>query len=218
MQVFVIHAVRLVERRASITGQLNAAGIPFEWVTAETGFEEYFASPSPLSPRQVSCSVKHLAALARVAETALILEDDAVLAGAFSIRLGEALAELAREPPLSVAYLDAGDHWYTPRHQLRRNRTLYPAASGRTTNGYLITPEAARARLRWLRQHPMHTPIGHAFNEADAATGVRIWWAEPPLTHQGSFSGRFDSAIHAKRPRWQQAIYFAYRGLVRRAR
>jgi glycosyl transferase family 25 len=227
IDTYVVHARILKDRRRHLESQTKNIAVRLDWIEEadpediDTSLEgRWFAGNHLLSPRQMSCSLKHLAALRMVAtgdrEYALIIEDDAILARDFSSRLEVVAAEFEALGPSTVAYVGAGDNWYVAPSRIKRGQSLYREERSRTTDGYLVTREAARARLDWIAKNRMDKPIGHVFNEVDHATGVAIYWAEPPLLTQGSLTGRFPSAISPKHPRWMQAALFLYKGFVRR--
>jgi glycosyl transferase family 25 len=225
--IYVVHARFLADRQRHIEEQMRKAGLSFTWVTAydpddidEPTEGRWFAPGHGLSKAQMSCSLKHVAALQAVAAAdapfALVVEDDAILVNGFAGRLAAVAAEFAGIG--GVAYIGAGDNWFVGRDRLLPGRLLYPETRSRTTDAYLVTRQAARARLAWIAAEKMGKPIGHVFNDCDPACGIAITWAEPPLVTQGSFNGRFQSAIMRKRPRWAQGILFAYKRVVRRLR
>jgi glycosyl transferase family 25 len=224
LPIYVIHATFMTERRASITEQLQRAGLAFEFVLGndpgafDPEMVQTYISPNSRQPASVrSCFLKHLAAYetirARQQEEALILEDDALLGADFRERLEAVRREARGVPEPRSVQLGAANNRYTPAGELRPGQILYPARKVRATEAYLIGRREAELYLRALAAEPTRYPIDLVLNKLNPRLGIGVFWAEPPLLFQGSMTGRFRSAIeHAprRRNRLYNAVKFSF--------
>lgn len=208
LPVFVVHAKSLTDRVASIESEVASVGLPFSWIDQFDPEEitsdseaQWFSPGHELSRPQMSCALKHIVALQRVSlskETHLILEDDVGFRRGARASLEACLSEFPHGDQ-AVAYVSCGPNRYTPARLLKQGQMLYPAKNSRTTDAYLITPTAARERLKHITYRKIGNPIDHAFSRLDRAIGTKILWAEPPFAYQKSITGEFRSAISSKR-------------------
>jgi glycosyl transferase family 25 len=206
--VYVVHAKSLADRAASIEGQLRRAKFAFEWVTSfdpreiTPEIETQTFAPNRLSPQQKSCALKHVEVFRRIAgrqqDRALVLEDDVLLGQDFAERLESVLGGIGGRDDSYFASIGAGHGMYTNWRKLRPGQEIYEATEVRTTDAYIVSRRAAEVYLGWIAAKLLRQPIDHALNTMNAATGVVVWWVEPPLARQGSLTGRFPSAIAAR--------------------
>jgi GR25 family glycosyltransferase involved in LPS biosynthesis len=227
LPIYVIHATHLTERRAHLEDQLGRLGLAATWITTNdaSGIDpamvaRYSAPAEGMTPKHLSCALKHLDAHERIAssQTSLVIEDDLVFLRDFVSRLEHVLIEFAALPPRSVAYVGRGGSGIVPRAQRRPAKLLYEAGSSRTTDAYLLTPDAAQARLAWFVSNRLTMPIDLAVNLADKATGVGIYWSHPSLAEQGSLSGRFPSTLNKPRAAWLTTLIYRYKRVTRELR
>lgn len=227
LPVYVSHAKFLTDRVPFLEAQLRSIGLNFEWVDVFDPEDlpavvenKFFRPGHGLSHAQMSNCLKHVTALQRVAasgKTSLILEDDIAFASDARQKLEACLSEFPDDEP-AVAYISCGDNWYTPAKLQKPGQSLYSASRCRTTDAYLITGSAARARLDWIEKFRIPTTTGHTFNLTDPECGIRILWAEPPFVVQQSLTGVMRSAISDKRmsrSRWHIAGQFYFKKLTR---
>lgn len=208
--ILVIHSRSLSERAAPLIGELskitNFWGWVFDFEVTEITAEierRWFTPDAPLSMRQKSCAMKHIAALQRVRdmawEEAIIFEDDVLIDDNFGVKLAQVLDEAKRlwSPPF-VIHLGSATNFYVPAAELRPGQMLYRGTRGRNAEAYVIGAKAAALRLDWLQKHKISEPIDLMFSASDAATGIDMIWTEPPLAEQGSLTGRFASSLDPK--------------------
>ena len=211
--ILVLHSRSLSERAAPLIRELskisNVWGWVFDFEVAEITAEierRWFKPDAPLSMRQKSCAMKHIAALQRVRdmtwEKAIIFEDDVLIADNFGVKLALVLDEAKRLWSLPfVIHLGSATNFYVPAPELRPGQMLYRGTRGRNAEAYVIGAKTASLRLDWLEKHKISEPIDLMFNASDAATGIDMIWTEPPLAEQGSLTGRFPSSLDPKRRR-----------------
>jgi glycosyl transferase family 25 len=215
--VYVIHAQFMTERRASISEQLERLGVPFEFILENDpgSFDErmvatYLSPTVRIGMGARSCLLKHFAAYEKIVERrqeeALILEDDALLGPDFVERLDAVRREARTLLPLRSIQLGAANNRYTPARHLRSGQLLYPARRVRATEAYVIGWREAERYINAIAAAPTRYPIDLLMNRLNPALGIMIYWAEPPLSFQGSMTGRFRSAIEHK-ARHRSRIY-----------
>jgi glycosyl transferase family 25 len=169
MQIFVINLEKDTARRASITGQLNVLGFPFELVSGVLGSaltagdlarhyddgKAKWRMARSLLPAEVGCALSHVniyrMMLAHGIPFALILEDDVSLPRELGEILGACAALLDKRRP-EVWLLSPADG----RREVPSERTvgprhvLLPYHRGFYTSSYLLTLSAAKALLAEL--------------------------------------------------------------------
>jgi glycosyl transferase family 25 len=196
LPAYVIHSRALPERAGHIRRELDR-----DEITPEVD-ALYFAPAAPLSIRQKSCALKHVAAMQRICarqqDLALIFEDDAQLVPDFNRRLRAVLAEAERWPRPRILHLGAATNFYTPASHLKSGESVYAGNRVRNMEAYVLGAREAAARLDWIARHPMRDPIDIAFNTGDPAMGIPFLWPEPPLAEQGSLNGAFPSSLASK--------------------
>ncbi len=232
LPAYVIHAKSLPERTEHIRGEMDRAGIAFEWVLDYDADEitpeldrAYFQPEADLTPGQKSCALKHIVAMQRIRDRdqdlALVFEDDALLAPGFAAKLQPVLREAEAWPRPRILHLGAATNFYTPASALKPGRLIYEGNRVRNMEAYVLGAPEAQARLDWLARHPLNEPIDIAFNRGDPAMGIPFLWPDPPLAEQGSLNGVFKSSLNRKdqaklRLRLQFAVQKFRRGKLKR--
>lgn len=221
--VLVINVRSFVERRKFMQAQLERLGLECEFVHEYDACDidpdtdaRHFCGTG-MRPNQKSCSMKHIAAMARMVSRGwrrmLVLEDDAVLSADFLQGLQHALRESNARGTPHVVYLGSGANQYTPRSRRVEGQYLYPNTRGRLTDSYLIGAAEARMRLDWIARNRMDLPIDHAFDGMDAELGIEILWFECPIVEQGSKNGTFSTTLEECRHPLHQTMRFRWKKL-----
>lgn len=224
--IFVIHASIFVERRKLIQAQLDALGLPFEFVldfdipAIPDELKQRLFKASELSPAQQSCALKHWQAhnhiVQRKISRALVLEDDVILSSEFWPALNRLMPEeLALGDP-HVTFLGCGGHYYVPHDQIQRGQLLYPRNQGKFADSYIVSLETAQRRLDWIEARGIPRPIDHLFEQIDRELSTPMFWLEPPVVEQGSHNGTFASSLDKSHPLWFQALQFRWKKMWRR--
>jgi glycosyl transferase family 25 len=221
--ILVINVRSFVERRKFMKAQLSRLGLECEFVheydacdiDSDTDMRHFCGAG--LRPNQKSCSMKHIAAMARMVSRGwrrmLVLEDDAVLSPDFLQGLKRALRESSARRTPHVVYLGSGANQYTPRSRRVEGQSLYPNTRGRLTDSYLIGANEARLRLDWIAANRMDLPIDHAFDAMDTHLGIDILWFENPIVEQGSKNGTFSTTLEPCRHQLHQQLRFRWKKL-----
>lgn len=208
IRFYVLHVKKGYEdRQACIIDQFAQLGLDFEWVLDHDTHEltpavlEACGYHGDLPPEAISCSMKHIAAWARIAagsETGgLVLEDDALFDQKHFENVIEAsLRELDRDwGGRGCICFGNGCAMFVPWTKRKKGRRLYRADVVRATDSYWIDRQTARQRLDWIRENGFSLPADHLINTIDTQLGIPILWAEPTVVTQGSHTGLFASSI-----------------------
>lgn len=195
-KVFVAHWDALTERRSFLSEQLEKAGLQnVEWVTSFPASElndESLMSKYPivferskhdnrLSPAVISLLLKHCYIIEEIVrnqyESALVLEDDAVLSNSFTNRFNDYKSQL----PEGWDFLWVGTccDIHAP---YQKGINVYEGDGSRCTHCYLISLRCAEKIHDDMRSIDM--PIDWYFNALIKKHSLNNYWAEPPLSLQ----------------------------------
>lgn len=226
--IFVVHATSFVQRRRSIENQMEALGLPFEFVldfdipAILPATRQRFFRGDGLSPAQQSCALKHWQAhqwmVERNISRALVLEDDVILSEQFWPSLKALMREELMLADPHVTFLGCGGHYYVPKEDIRPDQRLYPRNQGKFADSYIVSLATAKRRLDWIAANGITLPIDHTFEHIDRTLATPMYWLEPPVVEQGSHNGKFPSALDKSHPLWFQALQFRWKKLWRRRR
>jgi glycosyl transferase family 25 len=226
--IFVIHASTFVERRRRIEAQMNALGLPFEFVldfdvpAIPESLKRRIFRQGTLSPAQQSCALKHWKAHQLMVERqtlrALVLEDDVILAKGFLLTLEKLMLEELSLGDPHVTFLGCGGHYYVPTEQIREGQFLYLRNQGKFADSYIVSIETAVRRLAWIEANGIPYAIDHTFEHIDRTLGTPMYWLEPPVVEQGSHNGTFSSTLEKSHTLWFQKLQFRWKKWWRRRR
>jgi glycosyl transferase family 25 len=225
--IYVLNVKKFTERRAFMEAQLTKLGMKAEFILdgdieelTDDIISRYFVSHNNLSAAQMSCAMKHVFALQKIAQNYctfnLVLEDDAIFAKDFLTGLQHTLDESINFIGDKVIYIGSGGNFFTPKSQRKKGQHLYLGSRGRFADSYIIDSETAKKRLLWIEQHKISEPIDNQFEKIDKQLGVKMVWLEEPIVEQGSKNGLFNSALEPSPPQWLQAILFKWEKLKRK--
>lgn len=158
MRIFVINLERDAERLAFVAGQLESLGLAFERVSAVdaqglseeerrravNGFVWRCATGRSVRPAEIGCALSHYGIYGRMTEPVCILEDDVELQPGFLEALERVGEFIDPERPQVVMLSDM----HSAHAALGPAGSIVRSAGGMCTDGYVITPSAARAILR----------------------------------------------------------------------
>ncbi len=225
-QIYVLNVKKFTQRRRFMEQQLARfsmeAEFIFDWDADELTdelIEQYFTGDE-LSRAQMSCAMKHVTALQKIAANTgqfnLVLEDDAVFTPDFATGVQHALQQSGQFPGDKVIYIGSGGNFFTPKSQRVEDQHLYIGSRGRFADSYIIDHETAQKRLDWIAGHKISEPIDNQFEIIDRQLDIQIVWLEDPVVEQGSKNGLFDSALEKAPPSWLQGILFRWEKLKRK--
>lgn len=158
----------------------------------------------PLKRNEIEVTVQHIEAyrriLARRIPHAVILEDDVVLEGGFLSRLGRYARQLPDD--YDVLYFGEGRGFLHVERSVRdrllgvlRRRNVFRRENyqSRYADSYLISQGAVARIVPELSTFQF--PIDWEMNYLQTILRMKVYWAEPTLSHQGSATGKFKSGL-----------------------
>ncbi|UTM60479.1 glycosyltransferase family 25 protein (plasmid) [Photobacterium sp. CCB-ST2H9] len=206
--VFIIHVSKGYEdRRAHIDQHLPERGITnFEYMlegdisdlTPEVK-EKYFQHNECLPA--LSCAYKHILVYEKMVaegiERALVLEDDAYLTEDAFEKLSAVEAEMSSERNfiLNIEHSNRS----VPVRIKNPGQLCYLASHTKRTGGYVIQLEAAKRIVDFFEHYQTSMPIDAFQTKMRDILGYNIFWMDPPVVHQGSKNGMFDSELSQRK-------------------
>ena len=158
----------------------------------------------PLKRSEIEVTVQHIEAyrriLARRIPHAVILEDDVVLERGFLRRLGRYARQLPED--YDVLYFGEGRGFLHVERSVgdkllgvlrRRNVFRRENYQSRYADSYLISQRAVARIVPEMATFQF--PIDWEMNYLQTMLRMKVYWAEPTLSHQGSASGKFKSGL-----------------------
>ena len=224
--ILIINVRSFVDRRRNIERQLDSFGLKCEFIHVydvcdlDSDIVRKFLRGCSLSPGQRSCAMKHFEALrlvvARDWESALVLEDDVILAPDFVHGIRDAVKESSCLDHPHVIFIGSGGNLYTPRSMRVPGQRLYRATKGRLTEAYIVSRQAAQLRIEWIERHGIILPIDALLDLIDREMGIELYWFEEPVAEQGSKNGTFMSTLEPAPPNIVQRIKFRLQKIRRK--
>lgn len=228
-RVLLIHPSKGFEERGRFMDvQLKGMGIDYECVSGADADSELLVEMSKqlfsgelanASAAHRSCTAKHLLAYRRVLQEGwpgvLVFEDDMELSPRFADIVSRSLAEVP-EGATIVSYEDTRMR-FVERSRRQRGRLLYPGDRDRMAGAYYINRAACQLFMDIADRQKIGLPIDIEHRCALKRKDLQYLWCEPTVASQGSFSGRFTSALDGKRHRFEALRYRlrrAYRRLL----
>ncbi len=207
--VYIIHGIAGYEdREDKLKRDLSSLNMEFEFVTEfnEQGkndelIAKYFREDplEPLTKGKLYCTLVHILAyekiVARQQKYALIFENDVCFLKNFSKNLEKVLAEAEALEGGFLISLENSTLRFPSWRKIKKGKMLYEAAFGRCAGAYLIDLTAAKNILGSVRKKGFSKVIDWWHNELAEAGVIKLYWAHPPLTEQGSFNGQLSSSI-----------------------
>jgi len=224
--IFVLNVKKFTQRRLFMEQQLEKSSLHAEFILdydledlSEDVITQYFTDNS-LSKAQMSCAMKHVLALKKIAannsQFNLVLEDDAIFAEDFCLGLSRVAQQTDQFPDNKVIYIGSGGNFFTPQSQRIDGQYLYIGPRGRFADSYILDSKTAQKRLDWIATHKISEPIDNQFEIIDKALDIKIVWLEDPVVEQGSKNGLFDSQLEAAPPPWLQGLFFRWEKIKRK--
>lgn len=210
--VYVIHATKGYEfHEQRIVKLFYENDISFEFVTegdpanfTADFLNKYFTKNvrKKLSKGALSCTLNHILSYERMVERnnkyALVFENDPFFLGSFSKKLAALRNEIAGLNGSFIISLENSTLRFPSYFQVKKSKHLYQANSGRMAGAYLINLQAARAILKDLQTNKCDDVIDWWHNDLINRGVIKMYWAHPPLTEQGSHNGYLHSTISSK--------------------
>ncbi|MEO6728480.1 MAG: glycosyltransferase family 25 protein [Candidatus Dojkabacteria bacterium] len=210
--IYVIHAKRGYEIHEERLNKIfRDFNLDFEFVTegdptlfTQKILNKYFCPDikSKLKPGILSCTLNHILSYERIVENdnkyALIFENDPFFIGDFKNKMKAVLEEAKQLKSGFIISLENTSLEFPSKKELKKDQLLYPADHGRCAGAYLMDLEAAKNILLDLKTNKCCEVIDWWHNTLIRNGVVKILWAHPPLTEQGSHNGLMNSTISSK--------------------
>jgi len=216
MKLKIIHYSKLKERLDNLIPALQQEGINYSIVSVfdpekitKIEFEKF--DRTKLKDSEISCFLKHLYVLTTKEDNdfIIILEDDAILVKRFRKKLISHINKLPKD--FGFLFFDQITNSFKVKLNLlnfykkihiidfyeKPNFNKFSnKKSGKTRGmaGYVFNTEFSEAiRDEFEKQNKITIPIDHWLNHFINKYSLKIFWSQPPLSNQGSKSGKYES-------------------------
>jgi glycosyl transferase family 25 len=210
--IYVIHSKSGYEyQEKRITELFKKNNLEFEFVTdGDTSLftneliQQYFVPEIETKLRKgiLSCTLNHIFAYKRMVEKndkyALIFENDPFFLGDFVKRLNKLNKEILGLEKGFIISIENTTLTFPSFWDIRKNKYLYPAKTGRMAGAYIIDFEGANNLLKSLESQKCNTVIDWWHNGLIENGIIKMYWAHPALVEQGSHNGQMSSSISTK--------------------
>lgn len=207
--IYVIHAKKGYEKQEKrLITLFKKYRLDFEFVTDgdpslfnDEIINKYFCSSirSVLSDGILSCTLNHILCYEKIVERnnkfALIFENDPYFLGDFLDKMTKVMNEVHTLDKGLLVSLENSTLNFPSFKSIKKNKYLYKAEKGRCAGAYLIDLQGAKNILKDLESHKCCQVIDWWHNEMISRGIIKVFWAHPPLTEQGSHNGLMDSSI-----------------------
>jgi glycosyl transferase family 25 len=169
-----------------------------------------------LSTGVISCTLNHILSYEAVIKNnnkyALIFENDPFFIGDFKNNVSKIVEEANMLEPGFIISLENTSLRFPPYKQINKKQLLYPATQGRCAGAYLIDNKAAQQMLSDLKTNKCNEVIDWWHNILIKKNVIKMYWAYPAITEQGSHNGLLSSIISTKeRSKTRQIKWFVQR-------
>jgi glycosyl transferase, family 25 len=231
-QIYIVHGITGYEAREQMLQDLlgKQFGLDFDFITEshdkeknEAWVKQYFVPDitARLSKGATFCTLVHFLIyekfLAGNERYAVIFENDVCFLGDFNKEIVPIVKEADTLPQGFIVSLENSTLRFPSWRVTKRNKHLYEAQQGRCAGAYLIDRKAAQNMLNELAINKCAKVIDWWHNELVDRKIVKMYWAHPAITEQGSFNGKLPSSIstradgHVRRWKWLlQKFYKMY--------
>jgi len=210
--IYVVHAKYGYEVHENHVNRLFAAnGLEHVFMTdgdpslfTSELLQKYFTASiqDKLSAGVLSCTLNHILCYKAMVERnqpyALVFENDPFFIGDFTKQITEIVAEAKSLEPGFIISLENTSLKFPPFRSIRKNKHLYESQQGRCAGAYLIDLAGAKAILKDLETNKCDTVIDWWHNELIQNKIIKMYWAYPAITEQGSHNGLLSSTISTK--------------------
>lgn len=212
--IYVVHGITgYEEREVMINDLFQKHGLQHEFVK-ESEYEDqnnkwikqYFVEDirRKLSKGALYCTLVHLRCYERILEAgnkfAIVFENDICFLKNFNQHLDAVIKEAQQLPSGFMVSLENSTLRFPSYKKTRKGKYLYEAHFGRCAGAYLIDLKGVQHIMEYVKHHKCDKVIDWWHNDLIKENLIKMYWAHPPLTEQGSMNGRLPSTI-SKRTR-----------------
>jgi len=227
--IYIVHGITGYEEREKRLIEVlgNQYGLGYEFVTEshisdenETLIKKYFVTNinQVLAKGALFCTLVHFLIYERFIKSknkyAIIFENDVCFLGSFTEKMPLIIQEANLLEEGFIISLENSTLRFPSWRKTKKGKYLYEAEKGRCAGAYMIDRKAAQIMLDDLTHHPCKAVIDWWHNDLLGRKKVKMYWAHPPLTEQGSFNGNLPSSISkrnhggVRRLRWRLQKFF----------
>lgn len=228
--IYVVHGINGYDsREKSITDLLKKQyELEFEFVTESVSHEEneawikqYFRDDirETLPKGAMFCTLVHILIYEKILQNnnkyAIIFENDVCFIEPMFIEKLNLIAKEAEQLEEGfIISLENSTLLFPSWKKIKHDKYLYEASKGRCAGAYMIDKKAAEVMLNDLKERKGTDVIDWWHNDMIKRHVIKMYWAHPPLTEQGSFNGKHSSSIsirsngYIRRFRWLCQKYF----------
>jgi glycosyl transferase, family 25 len=210
--IYVVHAAQGYEQHGQRVVELfGKHGLDFEFVSEGTPatfgsgiLQKYFTSniKDTVSIGYISCTLNHILSYEKMVKRnnryALVFEDDPFFIGDFAKKIQEVAKEADTLPPGFFISLENTTLEFPSTKKLKKGQLLYEANHGRCAGAFLIDQQAAKNILQDLQTNKCGEIIDWWHNTLIRRNVIKMYWAHPPLTEQGSHNGLLSTDMSSK--------------------
>lgn len=218
--VYVVHAKKGYEIHEKRVNELfKKHALSFEFMTdgdpsvmTISQLQKYFSSDikSLLSIGVLSCTLNHILSYEQIAKKgiqwALVFENDPYFENNFNENLNKVIKEAKTLPPGFIISLENSTLKFPSHKIIKKGKYLYEAQQGRMAGAYLVDLKGAKNMLADLQSNKCAQVIDWWHNGMIDRNVVKMYWAHPTLTEQGSHNGLQSATISTKNKGLQRRI------------
>ena len=222
--IYVVHGIQGYEEREQILTDLlhRQYKLDFEFVTEskdqaenDVWLKKYFSEDiKEILPRGgMYCTLVHILIYEKILQNndrfAIIFENDVCFIGSDFIEKIKLVSQEASQ--LEEGFLISLENstlLFPSWKKVKKGKYLYEATKGRCAGAYMIDRKAAEIMLDYIKEQKCTEVIDWWHNTLVKQGVLKMYWAHPPLTEQGSFNGKLTSSIsirsngYIRRFRW----------------
>lgn len=212
--IYIVHGIAGYHARQEILEDVlrKKYRLDFEFVTEsfnekenDNWIKQYFASDikQKLTKGAMLCTMVHILIYEKIVKNndryAIIFENDVCLIGEKFIENIKVISKEANSLPEGfIISLENTSLQFPPLRQIKKNKHLYLALWGRCAGAYIIDQKAAQLMINDLKNEKCKEVIDWWHNDMIKRNVIKMYWAHPPLTEQGSFNGKLVSSISSR--------------------
>lgn len=173
---------------------------------------------SVLSKGALSCTLNHILSYEKIVENrnrfALVFENDPFFLGDFNPAITAVVKEAESLEPGFIISLENSTLRFPLYKTTRKDKLIYEATDGRCAGAYLMDYRAAEMILKDLKTTKCSRVIDWWHNSMIDRNVIRIYWAHPALTEQGSHNGLMSCPLStnkknlARRIKWVSQKFY----------
>lgn len=210
--IYIVHVKKGYEvHEARINQLFKELGLQHEFITDgdPAAFDSsilatYFTHTirTKLRDGVLSCTLNHILSYEQIVKNnnryALVFENDPFFIGDFIEKIKKVAIEADTLPKGFIISVENTTLEFPPTKSLQKGKVLYEADHGRCAGAYLMDLQAAKNILEDLKTNKCNDVIDWWHNDLIKRNIVKMYWAEPPLTEQGSHNGLLYGTISTK--------------------